>query len=115
MWQMGNEPAPLVAVGWGSDAVPVETRTSPALVTVKTEPVMAFGAPDITVGVPLTVVRTGVTVFGTPLASTVTHGSVGAAAACRIAWYTPGAAITASQSSNAAASRGFDACILGLG
>ena len=74
--QTGNAPAPGVDVGDGGGGGPVETRTSPRLVRVKTEAVSASGAPDSSVGVPLMVVRTGVMVRGTPDASTEIHGAV---------------------------------------
>jgi ABC-type lipoprotein release transport system permease subunit len=67
--QRANAPAPLAAVAVTSGVVPVLVRTSAMDVMVKTVPVISFGAPDTTVGVPLMVVWTGVMVVGSALFS----------------------------------------------
>lgn len=99
-----------VAVGIG--ASPVLVLTSPCDVLVKTVAVRSFGAPEMTVGVPLMVVSTGVTVFGVPSGPTVTQRSVGDAASRRTRPAPPGNAAASPESSAIAVKKLVDACIL---
>ena len=80
MWQRAYAPAPSGPVAVGTGGSPVLVETSPMLVRVKTVAVKSWGAPEMMVAVPLTVVRTGVTVSTWPESATVTHMSVGFAA-----------------------------------
>lgn len=105
--QRAKDPAPLAAVAVANGVVPVLVNTSPYDARVKTVAVRSFGAPEIMVGVPSTVVATGVTVDGDPFPSTVTHTSVGFALFTIVA---PGMALAAPQ--RAAPARTYlDACI----
>lgn len=111
LWQTGNAPDPLVAVAVGSGGLPVLVEISPWFVRVTTDAVTSLGAPDMSVGVPLMVVWTGVMVLGLPDSSTVTHGSVASAGALATL-EGAGIAATVPRNSHAAASVDLDACIV---
>jgi len=108
LWHTGKAPAPSVAVGVGLGTVPVVVLISPWLVLVKTVAVTAFGAAEMTVGVPSMVVATGVTVLGRPSSPTVTQRSVASGARGSRADGAGMAVTTPSRSSHAA----VDACMV---